>query len=242
MQPAEDYRSSHLAVGDHYDQRLAEVPFDAYMAHWEHVHLQAIIRERFPSGVGRYLDFACGTARVTSTVAALARETVGVDISPSMLKMAQAKLPQARFHRADLTAEDPDLGSFDLITSFRFFGNAQDELREGVLRALVRRLAPNGTLIINSHRNPRALYAVLDRLTGGDAGRMDLHLGKLRRLLQRHGLVIAEQRPIGAWMFRARMMGSVRPDDPAAAAKEKRFSSPLLAGIAPDAIIVAQRN
>ncbi|HMO46586.1 MAG TPA: class I SAM-dependent methyltransferase [Rubrivivax sp.] len=242
MQPTEDYRASHLTAGDHYDDRLAAEPFDAYMAHWEQVHLDALVRECFPSGVSRYLDFACGTGRAISTLAPLSKDAVGVDVSPSMLKVAQAKVPGATFHLADLTKDDPDLGTFDLITSFRFFGNAQDALREGVLRALVKRLAPEGFLVINSHRNPRALYSLFGRVTGGNAGGMDLHLGKLRRLLQAHGLKIRHQRPIGAWMFRSRMLGSVRPDAPAAAAKERRFSSPLLAGIAPDAIIVAQRS
>lgn len=242
MSTSEDYRSSHVARGDHYDELLATVPFDAYMTHWERRHLEAIVRELFPAGVPRYLDFACGTGRATATVAPLARTTVGVDVSPSMLAVARAKLPDATFHLADLTKEDPDLGRFELITSFRFFGNAQDELREGVLRALVARLAPGGYLVINSHRNPRALYSLLDRASGGDAGSMDLHLGKLRTLLGRHGLQIRRRQPIGAWMFRSRMLQSYEPDDPVAVANEQRFSHPLLASIAPDVVIVAQRG
>lgn len=240
MSTTEDYRSSHVARGDHYDERLASLPFDAYMSHWEHRHLEAIVRKLFPGGVPRYLDFACGTGRATATVAPLARTTVGVDVSASMLEGARSKLPGASFHLADLTKEDPDLGRFELITSFRFFGNAQDELRDGVLRALVARLAPGGYLVINSHRNPRALYSLLDRASGGDSGSMDLHLGKLRRLLGRHGLRVRQQQPIGAWMFRSHMLQSYKPDSPVAVANEQRFSHPFLAGIAPDAIIVAQ--
>ena len=113
------------------------------------------------------------------------------------------------------------------------------DLRDNVLRALVARLAPTGRLILNSHRNPRALYALLDRLTGGDAGGMDLHLSKLRGLLRRHGLKVDELLPIGAWMYRARMLGAIDPAHPAAAARERRFSHPLLAPIAPDVIVVA---
>jgi SAM-dependent methyltransferase len=241
MQPTDDYRSSHLERGGHYDTLLAKVPFDAYMADWERHHLGTLVRELFPAGVPRYLDFACGTGRATATVAPLAHKAVGVDISPSMLQVAGEKVPGATFHHADLTQEDPDLGSFDLITSFRFFGNAQDELREGVMRALVRRLLPGGYLIINSHRNPHALYSLLDRITGGDAGKMDLHLGKLRALLERHGLKIRRVRPIGAWMYRSRMLDAYRADDAVAVARERRWSHPMLAAIAPDAIVVAQR-
>jgi SAM-dependent methyltransferase len=241
MQPTDDYRTSHLERGVHYDARLAGEPFDAYMADWEHRHLEAIVRRLFPQKVGRHLDFACGTGRVTATVAPLSASTVGVDISPSMLEAARSKVPGAQFQLADLTQEDPDLGQFDLITSFRFFGNAQDELREGVMRALVKRLVPGGYLIINSHRNPRALYSLLDRLTGGNAGDMDLHHGKLQALLNRHGLRVREQRPIGAWMWRARMLSAYRSDDATAVARERRYSHPALCAIAPDSIVVAQR-
>lgn len=241
MQPTDDYRSSHLERGGHYDTRLATVPFDAYMADWEKQHLTTLVRELFPNGAERYLDFACGTGRVTATVTPLCKAALGVDISPSMLQVAGEKVPGASFQLADLTQGDPDLGTFDLITSFRFFGNAQDELREGAMRALVKRLRPGGFLVINSHRNPRALYSLLDRLTGGDAGNMDLHLGKLRALLTRHGLRIRRLRPIGAWMYRARMLNAFSADDPVAIAREQRFSSPMWASISPDTIVVAQR-
>jgi SAM-dependent methyltransferase len=241
MQPTEDYRSSHIARGGHYDDLLAKVPFDAYMADWERKHLVAIVRELFPDGAPRYLDFACGTGRVTATVAPLSKTAVGVDISPSMLKVAAEKVPQATFHQADLTQEDPNLGQFDLVTSFRFFGNAQDELRNGALRAIVKRMTPDGYLVINSHRNPRALYSLLDRLTGGDAGGMDLHLSKLRSLLARHGLRISRLQPIGAWMYRSKLLNAYRADDAVAQAKERQFSHPALAAISPDVMVVAQR-
>jgi SAM-dependent methyltransferase len=241
MQPSDDYRAIHLERGAHYDALLAQVPFDAYMADWERQHLETLIRQVFPGGVDRYLDFACGTGRATATVAPFCRDSLGIDISPTMIQVAGEKVPNARFELCDLTRDDPDIGNFNLVTSFRFFGNAQDDLRESALAALVKRLVPGGHLIINSHRNPRALYAVLDRLTGGDGGGMDLHFGKLRQLLQRHGLTVRTVRPIGAWMVRSRMLNAFRADDPVAVARERRFAHPALAAIAPDTIVVAQR-
>lgn len=242
MQPTDDYRASHLERGTTYDTFLSTVPFDAYMAAWEKQHLVTLVREFFPGKKpARYLDFACGTGRVTETVSALCAATVGVDISPSMLKVAQEKVPGASFRLADLTNEDPDLGSFDLVTSFRFFGNAQDELRNSALKAIVKRMVPGGHLIINSHRNPRALSSLLDRLTGGNAGNMDLHFGKLQALLGGHGLQIRKVRPIGAWMYRSKMLNAFKPDDPRAVANEQRYSAPWLAPISPDLVLVAQK-
>lgn len=242
MTTSEDYRSSHLQRGGHYDATLAEVPFDAYMAAWEKKHLERVVQELFPSGVPRYLDFACGTGRATTTVAPFARETVGVDISPSMLAVAQGKLPNARFVHADITTQEADIGEFDLVTSFRFFGNAQHELREAVMRVLTRHLRPGGRLIINSHRNPQAIYSLLDRLTGGNAGSMDLHLPKLRKLLEGHGMRVEQLIPIGAWMFRSRMLNAFKPDDPVAIAKERSHAGAGWARWAPDCIVVARKG
>lgn len=237
----QDYRASHTERGATYDATLASTPFDAYMAQWEQQHLARIVRELFPCGPARYLDFACGTGRVTSTVAPLCKSSVAVDVSPTMIDVARGKLPSTEFHLCDLTANALDIGVFDLVTAFRFFGNAQQELREGALRAISQRMKPGAYLVINSHRNPRALYAVFERLTGGAPHGMDLHLGKLTRLLARHGLVIRQRHPIGAWMYRSRMLSSFRADDPVAITNEQRFGHGLWASLAPDVVIVAQR-
>lgn len=238
---AADYRQSHLSKGAHYDATLAESPFDAYMSAWERKLVPQIVRRLYPAGIPRYLDFACGTGRVTQLIAPLARESTGVDISPTMIEQAKVKCPSTRFHLGDITQEDPDLGQFDLVSSFRFFGNAQPELREVALRAISKRLRSGGHLLINSHRNPLALYALFDRVTGGDSGEMDLTLGKLRTLLRGHGLQIELLSPIGTWMYRARYMAQARPDDAASVRNEARFSKPWLAGLSPDVIVVARK-
>lgn len=239
---SQDYRAVHLAKGAQYDSTLAAAPFDHYMAVWERRHLPVMLRRLFPQGPRRYLDFACGTGRVTETVAPLAAASTGVDISPTMLEEARRKCPNTRFELVDLTAQDPDLGTFDLITSFRFFGNAQEGLRDAVLGALVKRLERGGHLVINSHRNPSALFARVQRLTGGGDSGMDLTLPKLRALLRRHGLQITALQPIGAWMYRDRLMVSTPPDSERAVRNEARFGAAWLAPISPDVIVVATRG
>jgi SAM-dependent methyltransferase len=237
-----DYRTSHLERGEIYDATLSASPFDAYMADWEAHHLVRIVRELFPDGVGSYLDFACGTGRITATVAPFSRSSVAVDVSPSMLELARSKVPSVSFHLCDLTKDDVDLGTFDLVTSFRFLGNAQDELRESALAAIVKRMSPGAFLIVDSHRNPHALYELLHRITGGAGHGMDLHLGKLRRLMERHALKIRRLQPIGAWMYRSKLLGGFHADDPTAVANERRYGSRHFAAIAPDLIVVAQHD
>jgi SAM-dependent methyltransferase len=241
MATTEDYRASHLQRGSTYDDTLAGSPFDKYMADWERQHLCRVVGELFPEAVPRYLDFACGTGRVTSTVAPMARASVGVDISGSMIEVARRKLPGTEFHLCDLTSGTPDIGRFDLVTAFRFFGNAQPELRESAMRTLAERLRPGGFLIINNHRNPRAWHVMIGRLTGGSLEGMDLRRGKLHALLKRHGLRVVREHPIGAWMFRSSVLEAYRADDPAAIANERRFSHRLWSHFAPDVVVVAQR-
>ena len=234
----DDYRRSHLSRGDRYDSVLAAAPFDAYMARLEREFLQRTVPALFSTAKPRHLDFACGTGRITEVVAPLSAQTVGVDVSPSMLAQARRKCPGVQFVETDLTRGDADLGTFDLVTAFRFFGNAEDSLRTAVLDAIRRLLRPGGYLVINSHRNPFSLATLLNRVTGGGGEGMDLHLFKLLSLLRRSGFKAEKILPIGAWMYRSKLM-SVEHDPDHAARLENRCRSVVFAPIAPDVVIVA---
>lgn len=236
-----DYRESHLVRGATYDQSLADEPFSRYMTVVESRLLRRLVPHLFPQGLSRYLDFACGTGRMTQVIAPFAKESFGVDISQSMLAAAQAKLPGTRFVTADLTREDIDLGKFELISSFRFFGNAQQELRVAVLRALHGKLTEDGYLVINSHRNPHSLAARAARLSGAEPP-TDLHFSKLKMLLEATGFEVAHSYPIGAWQFRARVMNNTNPEGWREKMLERLFGFGWLTPIAPDAIVVARRR
>ncbi|EXI68180.1 MAG: ubiquinone/menaquinone biosynthesis methyltransferase [Candidatus Accumulibacter adjunctus] len=236
-----DYRTSHIERGENYDRNLAKDPFDAYMCDMERVHLQRILPQLFPDGIARYLDFACGTARITHTVAPFARETIGVDLSPSMLAAARQRCPGVRFVEADLTRAAIDLGTFDLATAFRFFGNAQPTLRQQVLQVLADLVRPEGYLVLNNHRNPRSLAALFHRLTGGKP-EMDLTHHALQQLLAKHGFQVVNSLPIGAWLYRSRMLGQVRTVDGGSLRREAMFGHRFLAPVAPDTILVARRR
>jgi SAM-dependent methyltransferase len=236
-----DYRRSHAAKGADYDSTLAASPFDAYMTACETHWLARFVERAYPHGVGRYLDFACGTGRITSIVAPRARESVGVDVSASMLEVARAKCAGARFVQADITVSpqfEPD--SFDLVTAFRFLGNAQQELRTAALRAIARVLRPGGHLIVNSHRNPMSIAALLHAASGGTHG-MDLHYFKLRRLLRAHGFDVVDMRAIGVRMIRSRMLARARVDD-AHRWPERALAHPAFAPVAPDLLLIARKR
>src|ERR1041385_966544 len=252
-----DSRESNQDHADDYDATIASSAFDSYMDRWERRHVREIVTKVFPVKIPRYLDFACGTGRLTAVIAPLAVEVVGVDISESMLKQAQAKVPSARFIRGDLTTEDHRLGAFDLISSFRFFGNAPAGLRSAVLRAMNPLLRKGGYLLINNHKNPLAIASLIARLRGSDAPgdssdragdcpvwpiwRNTLTSRTLRRILKQAGLSVVESRPIAVWQYRARLMATAGSNPAREERLERLFRARAWLTLAPDAVILAEK-
>lgn len=236
-----DYRNSHLVKGADYDTSLAGLPFDRYMARHEARLLSAILDQYFPDGVPAYLDFACGTGRITSQVEQSARQSYAVDVSEQMVSEARQKCQKTTFIVQDITRDPLQLRDLDLITSFRFFGNAQDTLRQEALTALRAILRPDGYLVVNNHRNSHSIRNLLLRLTGQPTDG-ELSHPKFRRLLTASGFDIVETRGIGMWVFRATLATPSFLESPKADLFERISRFPLVAPISPDVIFVARRR
>lgn len=189
-----DYRLSHLAPekGESYHAAFSQNPYRKMMWDFEKNILDDIRDTFFEGQEIHHLDFACGTGRVLAHIAARARVSVGVDISPSMLSVARSALDRSELIEADITERDV-LGerSFNLITAFRFFPNAQPSLREDALRVLIKHLDRGGCLVFNNHKNLASLrYRLARRLKrGGDIG---MGPQEVRDLLVQGGLEIAK--------------------------------------------------
>ena len=242
-----DYRHSHLDRGPDYDEGLARDPFDAFIAARERVLLSQAVGRLFPHGIPRYLDFACGTGRITQVVAPFAAQSYGVDISENMLAQARSKCPATTFLLRDLTREPAGIAPVQLVTAFRFFGNAQDGLREDAIAAIRALLAEHGILILDNHRNPWTVQTGLRRLAGErnnepHDGRLDLNHWKLCRLLTRGGFRIVSIRGIGFWVFRARLAQTRVLASRAAAVLEYASCLPLLGRFSPAYVLVAKKR
>jgi SAM-dependent methyltransferase len=236
---AGDYRTSHLHKGEDYDRDLAGDAFQAYVTEQEYIVLDRLVDALFPDGVPRYLDFACGTGRVTQRLEGRCAEPYGVDISESMVEQARHKCPRTHFVVADVTRDRLDLAPVDLVTSFRFFGNAQDELRRGALGAIHDLLRPGGYLVINNHRNAGALQQRLLRLRG-EGEPLDLDYPSLARMLRESGLRVRHSHGLALWAVRHRWR---QPD--VVHGRTVRLIEPLsrrLARLCPDYVLVAQRD
>ena len=239
--PRSDYRESHLCKGEDYDDELSANAWEAYTAAIELTIIDEVIIDRFSEGPRRCMDFACGTGRLTCFLQERVPYCLGVDISSSMLAVAKVKCDKSYFLQCDLTRHRVSIGLFDLITAFRFFGNAQDALRVEVLSVLNNYLMPDGILVLNNHRNPHAVRNLIHRCTGGRTD-MDLTLSKLQQHTRACKFRVVEIYGVGAWSVRHRWTSWVTRPSKTLRTVERMTRSRVFARFAPDMVVVLRKS
>ena len=159
---SENYRESHLHKGEDYDEIFELRPREAALWGLEKSVLRRVLTERFPGVRPDHLDFACGTGRILGELRPFVHDSVGVDVSPNMLAVAETRAPDSTKVLGDITRQQLFEGrSFDLITAFRFFPNAEAELRREAIQALRELLAKDGAIVINNHLNSSSSLRLL---------------------------------------------------------------------------------
>jgi len=191
-----DYRSSHLDARcpAQFDGHYVTGHGHLYWNHFERPYLEKLFARLGRECPGRYLDFACGTGRIMELAAPHFVETVGIDVSEPMLAEARRRIPTARLMQVDVMTNPPDIGTFEVISLFRFILSAEDHLREGVLKWLRTVIAPNGVLVVNNHLNHWSITGLRHRFRNIVHGRRggpptERHIEKL---LGRCGFEIVE--------------------------------------------------
>jgi len=237
-----DYRESHLDKSHNYDETLKMGGFDTYMLERENKILNRILPELVERyQLRRYLDFACGTGRITSIFEKYLPDSMGVDISENMVSVAKEKCNKTTFVIKDITNEALETEPFDLISSFRFFGNAQDDLRAAVLKKLNSLLKKDGILIVNNHRNPSSVLCWLSNLTGGEDD-ADLSCRKFNKLLNANGFEVERRIAIGTWLLRYKWIRDGVYNSVFGRMLDKIINLPFLACWSPDMIIIARKK
>jgi len=204
-----DYTTSHASPSKaaSYDKAQAANPFTARMWRFEQRLLEWILQTYYSGTEIHCLDFACGTGRVTSWLEDRVTSCTAVDISAAMLAVAAKKLKHTRLIHADLINENVLPGeTFNLITAFRFFPNAQPPLRKAAMRALVDRLSPSGYLVFNNHQNRSSPVNLVGQCLWGanvltPPSRYFMSIADMRNLASRGGLNIVKFLPC-ALLFR----------------------------------------
>lgn len=170
-----NYRESHLTKGADYDAIFRDQRDLAIL--WEIE--QRVLRQAVALATSRLgrkprqLDFASGTGRVLATCAPYVESSTAVDVSETMMAVARDKVPTAEYVHADLTREEA-LGdrTFGLVTAFRFFPNAEADLRADVVRALTRHVEARGLLVVNNHLHRDSLFERMRALLGRPPGHL----------------------------------------------------------------------
>jgi SAM-dependent methyltransferase len=102
---------------------------------------------------GEVLDAGCGEAALSLHLAALGHHTVGLDASPTAIKLAKAKAAEqgftnASFEVADISAFTGYDGRFNTIVDSTLFHSMPVELRDGYQRSIVRAAAPGARYFV----------------------------------------------------------------------------------------------
>jgi SAM-dependent methyltransferase len=98
---------------------------------------------------GRGLDFGCGAGRSTRFLKRLGYNTVGIDISEDMIKLANTAEPGGEYRKIDNNGIIPaDLGLFDLVLSVFTFDNIPTwERKISLFTGLRDRCASGGRIV-----------------------------------------------------------------------------------------------
>jgi predicted TPR repeat methyltransferase len=188
-----DYRLSHIksGKGKSYHATFSKSPYRNMVWQQEQAILDNILKKFFKKEEVVLLDFACGTGRILSYLENQTKHAVGVDVSQSMLEVARENNMHSELIEADLTKKDV-LGNrkFNLITAFRFFPNAQPELRKEVMELLCMHLNNNGYIVFNNHLNASSSLNKLYRLF--KKGYQGMSMNDIKELIDKNGLEIVK--------------------------------------------------
>lgn len=189
--------------------------YDQFIWELQSTRLASIFDELSRSHRGlTHLDFACGTGRIISFLENFTKESTGIDISESMLSIAKKKVTKAKLLVRDISNnQDIDAATYSVITTFRFFLNAEPPLRKTVMAFLSERLdGSEGRLIFDIQGNKHSLrhLAIKWRTKKGERGN-EMSYNEVRQLVEDSGLEIESWHGFGvvpAFLHRS-LLGSL---------------------------------
>ena len=200
----DSYRDSHKreAKGAEYETYYQKSVWYGYLSSREHEIVLKILDKYLKGKDVHFLDFACGTGRITEFLENRVKTSTGVDVSGSMLDVAGKKLKRTELIKTDITEENIlKPRKFNLITAFRFFLNAEPELRSAAIKALAELLDEDGYLVFNNHQNSGSPWIkmrnVYYRKNYPQANYTVMSVDEMAKLADQVGLEIVEICPAG---------------------------------------------
>jgi ubiquinone/menaquinone biosynthesis C-methylase UbiE len=206
--PRLDYREIHVpdAAAAAYNDVYAAGYYAGQWRQLEQPWLGRLFAELKRNGSRSMLDVACGQGRIALLGAKYFDRVQGFDVSSAMLARACQELSShSTLAATDVTFDVGDVRTFtaeeafDVVTAFRFFLNAEDELRIDALRCARRNLAPGGTFIANVHVSATSPLAMFYRVSNSarrllgktvSSVRNSISLGSLQTMFAAEGFQI----------------------------------------------------
>jgi ubiquinone/menaquinone biosynthesis C-methylase UbiE len=198
------YRESHKyeEKGAEYEAYYQNKAWQKFIWAREQQIIMKILEKYFTGKDVNLLDFACGTGRITELLENRVKTSTGIDVSSSMLTIASEKLKRTELIEADITVENIlKPGKFNLITAFRFFLNAEPELRSAAIKALAELLDEHGYLVFNNHQNSGSPWIRLRNVHYRNKNPEGIYnamsIEQMKNLVEEAGLQIVEIYPVG---------------------------------------------
>jgi SAM-dependent methyltransferase len=198
------YTESHKyeAKGAEYEAYYQNKAWQRFLWSREREIILRILEKYYTGRDVHLLDFACGTGRITEFLENRVKTSTGVDVSGSMLAIAREKLKRTELIETDIATENIlKPRKFNLITAFRFFLNAEPELRFAAMETLAELLDEDSYLVFNNHQNSgspwiRLRYAHY-RKKNPEGIYNVMSIGQMKKLVEGAGLEIVEIYPAG---------------------------------------------
>lgn len=100
------------------------------------------------------LDVGCGYGRIADCFTSQGYDYLGVDVSPTAVRQAQERTPDANFVVADLATWDTE-GTYDVVTVLYVFVHFVDDgAWEAILERSMKWVRPGGSLLVADHFPP----------------------------------------------------------------------------------------
>jgi predicted TPR repeat methyltransferase len=198
------YRESHKyqSKGAEYEEYYQNKAWQRFLWSREQKIILKILEKHFKGSDIHLLDFACGTGRITEFLENRVKTSTGIDVSGPMLAVARRKLKRTEIIETDITAENIlKPRKFNLITAFRFFLNAEPELRSAAIRAIAELLDEDGYFVFNNHQNSGSPWIKIRheyyQKKNPEATFNIMSIEQMKNLVEQAGLDIIEIYPVG---------------------------------------------
>ncbi|MFH1716996.1 MAG: class I SAM-dependent methyltransferase [Planctomycetota bacterium] len=198
------YKESHkyATKGAEYEEHYGKQPWERFLWSREQEIILRILEKCFADREIHLLDFACGTGRIAGFLENGVKTSTGVDVSDSMLAVARKKLHRTEIIKADITVENIlKPRRFNLITAFRFFLNAEPELRSAAAGAIAELLSDDGYFVFNNHHSLGSPWIRLlnaRHLKKDPEGTFNvMSIDQMKRLVEGAGMEMVEIYPAG---------------------------------------------